>query len=227
MHKPNNIPITHSFESLNYVTAVIPLGKQYGIGWDHSDILASPDHLSTDSRITVQGAGYVCLAAMRKQQQLRVLFSGSREALFPGAAIDYMAENFPQVPKSWYENPDNESPTTEDSVENVPNILKREGHRSAALMTVSYHARRTAAKFGRDNSGLFEAVLATNSIVAGQSPADAIQMIAWGVSHRVTAERIRERGALLVERGVIGERLRARARSRRAIENGRLTDKNG
>lgn len=97
------------------VTAIVALGKQYGIGSTHEDILASEDHLSEDSRITVRGVGYTCLSAMEIGHKLRVLFTGNKKALFTGAALEFMAKEFPDVPEDWYDKPDEGSVTTHDS----------------------------------------------------------------------------------------------------------------
>jgi hypothetical protein len=182
----NQIEVVNSvLEIPSSVTAIIALGKQYGVDSNHEDILASEDHLSEDSRITVRGVGYTCLKAIDRSQELRVLFTGNKKALFTGSALELMAKEFPDVPEDWYDKPDEGSVTTEDSAIRVPAILRAEGHSSAAIETVSFHAKRSAKKFAKADRGLISCVVATDSIVAEHSPQDAEYINGWSDSTRV------------------------------------------
>lgn len=201
----NPVEIVHSVLDIpEDVTAVIALGKQYGIDSSHEDILASPDHLSEDSRITVMGVGFTCLNAMEKGQELRVLFTGNKKALFTGSAVEFMARQFPEVPQDWYDNPDEGSVTTMDSALRVPAILRSEGHSNAVLETVGFHAKRSRKQFTKTASGLIKCVAATDSLVAEQSEVGEEFIETWSNSSRVKKERIKERVAIVVEAGVIG-----------------------
>jgi len=207
---PHRIEVVNSvLEIPRDVTAIVALGKQYGVDSNHDDILASPDHLSEDSRITVRGVGYTCLSAMARGQELRVLFTGNKKALFTGAALEFMAREFPEVPEDWYDKPDEGSVTTEDSARRVPAILRAEGHSSSAIETVSFHAKRSAEKFAKADRGLISCVVATDFIVAEHSPKEAEYIEDWTNSSRVKKERTKEKIASVVEAGVVGKVIRA------------------
>ncbi len=202
---PKPVEIVHSVLDIpEDVTAVIALGKQYGVDSNHDDILASPDHLSEDSRITVMGVGFTCLYAMEKGQELRVLFTGNKNALFTGSAVEFMSKQFPEVPEAWYDKPDEGSVTTMDSALRVPQILRAEGHSSAVLETVSFHAKRSRKQFTKTASGLIKCVAATDSLVAEHSEEHKKRIETWSSSSRVKKERIKEKVAIVVEAGVIG-----------------------
>jgi hypothetical protein len=201
---PNPVEIVHSVLDIpQEVTAIIALGKQYGVDSIHKDILASPDHLSEDSRITVMGVGFTCMNAMERGQELRVLFTGNKKALFPGSAVEFMSKQFPKVPENWYDNPDEGSVTTMDSALRVPAILLSEGHSSAVLETVSFHAKRSRRQFTTTASKLIKCVAATDSLVAEQSEVGE-KFETWSNSSRVKKERIKEKIAFVVEAGIIG-----------------------
>ena len=212
----NPVEIVHSVLDIpEDVTAVIALGKQYGVDSSHDDILASPDHLSEDSRITVMGVGFTCMNAMERGKELRVLFTGNKRALFTGSAVELMSKRFPEVPQDWYDNPDEGSVTTMDSALRVPAILRTEGHSSVVLETVSFHAMRSRKQFIKTASGLIKCVAATDSLVAEQSEAGRDFIETWAHSSRVKKEKIKEKVAIVVEAGVIGSLVRRAVRAYR------------
>lgn len=213
----NNIEVVRSIKSLpENATAVVALGKQFGICSRYPDILADPDHLSTDSRITVRACGLIVLARLSQNQEVRLLFSGSSAGLFPQAAVNYMAKNFPEVPTSWYELPDERSVTTQDSAIRVPQILEAEGHSKAIIATVDYHANRTVKNFSSSTKpGLFSCLVATNFIVAENSKEEAKLMAEWARSPRVRAENVKESVALILETGAVGRLIDALVKARR------------
>jgi hypothetical protein len=206
----DQIEIVHSLLEIPSDTrAIAALGKQYGVASNHEDILAAENHLSEASEITVRGVGYACLNAMDNGQELRVLFTGNKKALFTSAALEFMAKEFPDVPEYWYDRPDEGSVTTEDSAIRVPAILRAEGHERAAIGTVSYHARRSSKKFTRTDERLFSCVIATDSIVAEHTPEDAEYIESWRSTSQIKKERIKEAVGLVVETGRIGKAIRA------------------
>jgi len=152
---------------------------------------------------------------MRRGQELRVVFTGNKKALFPGAALDFMAEEFPEVPQYWYDKPDEGSVTTNDSAIRVPDILRAEGHKRAVLETVGFHAKRSGKQFNKTANGLIACIAATDSIVAEHSEADAKYINQWGKSSRVKKEIIKENVATIVEAGIVGRVGRNIIRARR------------
>jgi hypothetical protein len=187
------------------IDSLVVLGKQLGIGSSIADVRSSEDHLSVDSRINVTAAG------MLWQPGRRILLSGNSRAFFPQAAGEFLAKNFSHIPQVYYENPDEDSPDTLASAENVPAILRAEGYRRAALITVGYHAIRAANLFEQEGAAdLIECVIAAEDIVATRSEGDARSISDWKRSRRV-----RETAKELVlrtfdRRGKVG-RLAARA----------------
>jgi len=167
------------------VDSLVVLGKQFGVGSNFDDVKRSSDYLSDDSRINVIAGG------MLWQPDRRILLSGNKKALFPDAASEYLAQNFPHIPAESYANPDNESPDTLASAENVPSILHAEGYNKAALVTVGFHIKRAAAMFDRKSDIITRAAVAED-IRAECSQEDEDYIIAWRGLTRVKLERVKE-----------------------------------
>jgi hypothetical protein len=185
--------VIHSVETMPAeVDSLVVLGKQYGIGSSKADVEKSANHLSIDSHMNVIAAG------MLWQPGQRLLLSGNKKAYFPGAASEYLAEHFPHIPQAAYANPDDESPDTLASTENVPDILAAEGYDQAALVTVGFHIKRAAAMFMR-KSGVIVCAAASEDIRAERSAEDAEDVATWKKSFRVKAETAKEFAARRVD----------------------------
>jgi|GEM_PF-2968228 hypothetical protein len=192
--------LVHSVEAMpEGVDSLVILGKQFGIGSSFDDVRRSPDFLSDDSRINVIAGG------MLWQPGRRILLSGNKKALFPDAASEYLAENFPHIPPESYANPDDESPDTLASTENVPSILNAEGYNTAALVTGGFHIKRAVAMFDRKSDIITRAAVAED-IRAERSPEDEDYIIAWQGLTRVKLERVKEFALRRVDsRGNLGK----------------------
>jgi hypothetical protein len=178
--------VIHSVEAMPpEVDSLVVLGKQYGVGSSKSDVEGSPDHLSDDSRINVVAAG------MLWRPGQRLLLSGNKRAYFPDAASDYLAENFPHIPQAAYANPDDDSPDTLASTENVPAILGSEGYGQASLVTVGFHIKRAAGMFLR-KSDVIVCAAASEYIQAERSEEDAEYIADWSAQTRIKLEKGKE-----------------------------------
>ncbi|HET9098373.1 MAG TPA: ElyC/SanA/YdcF family protein [Candidatus Saccharimonadales bacterium] len=174
-----------SSEVPNVIDSQVVLGKQLGVGSSMADVRRSKDHLSFESRLNVIAAGLLWKPGMR------ILFSGNERALFPQAAMEYMAEHFGHIPHEYYSDPDTHSYDTQASAHNVPHKLKEEGHSNPLLVTVGFHAVRALALFNREQPVMNFAV-ASEDIVSERSAEDFEAINAWKSQPRIRMEKTKE-----------------------------------
>lgn len=130
---------------------IIALGKNIGIGSSSEDIRQAPDHLSLESRLTVEEAGLVYAKTM---DEVDILFAGGPVA-GPGVPTEaaamkaYFMKRWLDVPEDHILTEEVSMSTGENAIEVAKMLEDRPAYRQISLVSVGYHVRNAALLFRR------------------------------------------------------------------------------
>lgn len=173
---------------------LVVLGKNIGVGSSPEDIRQDPDHLSDESRMTVQAAGILYGASAGNMD---LLFSGGHTAgetvpTEAEAMQSYFRLQYPEVPETSLSTEDESIDTRTNAIEVAKILAVGPNYDRIDLLSVFYHVSNAATLFRRLDVPI-DRTYASDEIVGERSGEDRAFVHDWYGSERIAKEIQKER----------------------------------